>query len=80
MLGEGVPEVNEDLLQNRYCELRSDQVRAVDDLVERLHDGCAADEDVVAGHGGVPVSPFLLFVSRLKPSSLQKGFNSRPGR
>jgi hypothetical protein len=55
-------------------------VRAVDDLVERLHDGCAADEDVVAGHGGVPVSPFLLFVSRLKPSSLQKGFNSRPGR
>lgn len=59
VLREGGPNVKDDLLQGRDGELVLQHVRAVDHLVERLHDGRAADEDVVARHGGVPVSSIL---------------------
>lgn len=57
--GDGLADIEEELLDERDGELGLDGVVAVDDLVEGLGDGSAADHDVVAGDGGVPVSSVL---------------------
>ena len=44
-------------------ELRLEDLRAIHNLVERLHDGGPAHKDVVSGDGAVPVLPALASVS-----------------
>ena len=59
VLGKGAANVKEDLLEGGDGELGLDDVGAVNNLIERFHDGCAADEDVVARDRVVPISPTL---------------------
>lgn len=60
VLGEGLADVEEDLLKGGDGELGLEGLGGIDDLVESLQDGRAADENVVAGHGSVPVLSVLL--------------------
>ena len=59
VLGYRDANVEEELLERGDCELGLNDLGPIDDLVECLHDGCAADEDIVSSHCAVPVSSTL---------------------